>query len=238
MKKILEKEKLSEPFRREMMEEMVETFGHNEYCGDEEFSLAEKLCYTDEDRLAFANLLKENDTEHARIASILKSVGTEEQYVSYLEEAQHRPQNAIELYHRALSQDDRDKALSYLWNCLSASPYSKEVLNVLLDAAESGSIPEGCTVIERILPILDDRVRPYHLEACNRMYQYLLKNQITDLRFRLILETYRATGSNAVDDWFQICISDLPTDIYRKNADWILEHLKRCSPQTYYCYRH
>ena len=237
MSDILKKEQLSETFRREMMEEMLETFDGSDYCGDDEFSVAEQLCYTDADRLYFAVLLKERDTEHARIARILKAAGTETQYVSYLEEAQHKPQNALELYRRALAQGDRKDAHSYLWNCLSVSPYSREILDVLLDDAETGSVEDGCAIIERIMSIQDDRIVSHYLEEYGRMYRFLLKNQIAEMRYALVLKAYCAAGSGSADEWFRICTSDLPEELFQENAGWILEHLKRQSPQTYYCYR-
>lgn len=130
LKSILEKEKLSEGFRRKMMEQMVEVISGSDYCGDEELDLVEMLCYTDEDMLEFVDLLQEYGAYNSnkRIARILKEVGTEEDYLDYLEDEIRHPENAIALYKDKLAKNKQDEAETVLWKGFELSPHSREMV--------------------------------------------------------------------------------------------------------------
>lgn len=233
LKEIVRKEKLSEEFRRRMMEEMVDEIVSSEYCGDEELDLVESLCYTNEDLAYLAEILQEEDSYSVKnhLSRIMKKLSTEEDYMAFLQEESDDPESALELYRMLNAKGRREEAEDILWQCFEGRPSDLALINELLNIAVEKNRLE---LFDRLFSVLYKKFYGCDKELFERMYTFARKFQDNDRTDRLLLWAYVGyLGNNETAVWFDRCRSEMTPAFFDEHRYGILDKLKTRCPDRY-----
>jgi len=232
IRSLIEKEPLSESFRLEMMEQILTDSADYEYTGEEELDLAWMLCESRESKCRYLDILREvYPYKHERTRKILQEIGSEGEYLKYLEESADIPENAVELYQNYLSRGEAGKAVEVLWKSLERNPNSQLLLDTLFSRAEEDGDP---IVFERLAAILAGHMRSDCLQIAEKIAEKLEGESGQEKLDELLPAAFFQTFSDQdMRKWISCCQKKMRPEAYAKQEKALLSYFEKRNPREY-----
>lgn len=232
IRSLIQTEPLSQEFRLEMMEQIITDTAGSEFAGDEELDLAWMLCDSAEAKRKYLEVLREKcPYKHERARRILQEIGSEDDYLAYLEERADIPENAMELYRKYLEEGEAEKAKRVLWMSLEKHPHDQLLLNAIF----SGAVQEGDgNAVERLAGILTENMRSDCLEMVEKIAGRLEGESGWEKLDTLLPAAFLCTSSDHnMGKWIGLCQKKMTPGAYAGREKELLSHFKKRDPQGF-----